>query len=107
VPSLEWNLAPPSPNDPRRIVGRRRTFAAQIAELDAYIENLLRPEQEIIDRLDDTPGINRPIAEIVIAEAGTDMNRFSKPISLCFLDRPLSGAERKCRQTKKRPDSQR
>ena len=34
-------------------------FAAQIAELDAYIENLLRQEQEIIDRLDDTPGINR------------------------------------------------
>ena len=51
-------------------------FAAQIAELDAYIENLLRQEQEIIDRLDDTPGINRRIAEIVIAEAGTDMNRF-------------------------------
>ncbi len=30
-------------------------FAAQIAQLDAYIENLLRQEQEIIDRLDDTP----------------------------------------------------
>jgi transposase len=51
-------------------------FAAQIAQLDAYIENLLRQEQEIIDRLDDTPGINRRIAEVVIAEAGTDMNRF-------------------------------
>jgi transposase len=63
--------------------------------------------RKIIDRLDDTPGINRRMAEIVIAEAATDMNRFSKPISLCFLDRPLSGIERKCRQTKKRPDSQR
>ena len=39
-------------------------FAAQIAELDAYIENLLHEEEEIINRLDDTPGINRRVAEI-------------------------------------------
>jgi transposase len=51
-------------------------FAAQIAELDAYIENLLHEEEEIINRLDDTPGINRRVAEIVLAEAGTDMTRF-------------------------------
>ena len=51
-------------------------FAAQIAELDAYIENLLQEDNEIIDRLDGTPGINRRVAEIVIAEAGTDMDRF-------------------------------
>jgi transposase len=51
-------------------------FAAQIAELDAYIENLLHEEEEIINRLDDTPGINRRVAEIVLAEAGSDMTRF-------------------------------
>lgn len=51
-------------------------FAAQIAELDAYIENLLQEDEETINRLDGTPGINRRVAEIVIAEAGTDMDRF-------------------------------
>lgn len=51
-------------------------FVAQIAELDAYIETLLRKEDDNINRLDGTPGINRRLAEIVIAEAGTDMNRF-------------------------------
>jgi transposase len=51
-------------------------FVAQIAELDAYIETLLRKEDDNINRLDGTPGINRRVAEIIIAEAGIDMNRF-------------------------------
>ena len=32
---------------------------AQIAELDHHIENLLHPNDDDIDRLDGTPGINR------------------------------------------------
>jgi len=51
-------------------------FAAQIAELDAHIENLLEKDNDDIDRLDGTPGINRRVAEVVIAEAGTNMSRF-------------------------------
>jgi transposase len=51
-------------------------FMAQIAELDAYIEKLLQEDKDQIDRLDGTPGINRRVAEIIIAEAGTDMSRF-------------------------------
>ena len=51
-------------------------FAAQIAELDANIENLLEKDNDDIDRLDGTPGINRRVAEVVIAEAGTNMSRF-------------------------------
>jgi transposase len=51
-------------------------FMAQIAELDAYIEKLLQNDNDQIDRLDGTPGINRRVAEVIIAEAGTDMSRF-------------------------------
>jgi transposase len=51
-------------------------FVAQIAELDAHIESLLQKENDDIERLDDTPGINRRVAEVIIAEAGTDMSRF-------------------------------
>jgi transposase len=52
-------------------------FVAQIAELDAHIEALLQKDHEHIDRLDGTPGINRRVAEVIIAEAGTDMSRFA------------------------------
>jgi len=51
-------------------------FAAQIAELDAHIEALLQKDNDDIDRLDGMPGINRRVAEVIIAEAGTDMSRF-------------------------------
>ena len=51
-------------------------FVAQIAELDAHLEKLLQEENAHIDRLDGTPGINRRVAEVIIAEAGTDMSRF-------------------------------
>jgi transposase len=52
-------------------------FMAQIAELDAHLEELLAKDQEHIDRLDGTPGINRRVAEVILAEAGTDMSRFA------------------------------
>jgi len=51
-------------------------LVAQIAELDAYIERWLQKDNDHIDRLDGTPGINRRVAEVIIAEAGTDMSRF-------------------------------
>lgn len=51
-------------------------FVAQIAELDAHIETVLEKDNDDINRLDGTPGINRRVAEVIVAEAGTDMNRF-------------------------------
>jgi transposase len=51
-------------------------FVAQIAEIDAHIEALLQKDNDDIDRLDGIPGINRRTAEVIIAEAGTDMSRF-------------------------------
>jgi len=51
-------------------------FVAQIAELDAHIEQIVQEDNDHIDRLDGTPGINRRVAEVIIAEAGTDMSRF-------------------------------
>jgi transposase len=51
-------------------------FVAQIAELDAHIEKSLHKDDDHIERLDGTPGINRRVAEVIIAEAGTDMSRF-------------------------------
>jgi transposase len=48
-----------------------------VASLDERIEQVLGPlERQAIDLLDEIPGINRVAAQNVIAEIGTDMNRF-------------------------------
>ena len=52
-------------------------FALQIAELDVHIEALLHKNDNDINRLDGTPGINRRVAEVIIAEASTEMERFT------------------------------
>jgi len=47
-----------------------------IGRLSGEIAERLRPFQAEIQRLDTIPGINRSIAEVLLAEIGPDMNRF-------------------------------
>lgn len=47
-----------------------------IAQVSAQIAERLRPFEEDLDRLQTIPGIGRRVAEIVVAEIGTDMSRF-------------------------------
>lgn len=51
---------------------------ARIATLSEEIERLLIPfdQTQALERLDAIPGINRQIAEAILAELGTDMTRF-------------------------------
>ena len=49
---------------------------ADIAELDARIEEMIVPFAAAAERLDEIPGIGRIAAAIIIAEIGTDMTRF-------------------------------
>jgi transposase len=48
----------------------------QIEALDAEIAQRLAQEQELIERLDQIAGVNRKVAEVMLAELGTDMKRF-------------------------------
>jgi transposase len=48
----------------------------QIEQLSAEIVERLHPFQEMIDRLDTIPGVGRRVAEVVVAEIGTDLTRF-------------------------------
>jgi transposase len=48
----------------------------QVEALNGEIAQRLVKEQEIIERLDVIPGVNRKVAEVVVAELGTDMKRF-------------------------------
>src|ERR1051325_106606 len=48
----------------------------QISEVGLEIERRLRDEQQTLYRLDDIPGINQRIGEIILAELGSDLSRF-------------------------------
>jgi transposase len=56
---------------------------ASIVELTKAIGAQLGPFEELISRMIEVPGISRTTAEIVIAETGGDMSRFSTPERLC------------------------
>lgn len=47
-----------------------------IARFDQEIEDYCRPFEEAVVLLDTIPGVARATAEIIVAEIGTDMNRF-------------------------------
>jgi transposase len=47
-----------------------------IARLDSKIEELTRPFEAALAVLDQIPGVNRRIAEIIVSEIGVDMKRF-------------------------------
>jgi transposase len=66
----------------RRMLTRIDTLAADIAGLDAEIEVVVAPFQDLIDLLDQIPGVNQRSAQELIAEIGTDMSRFPTPAHL-------------------------
>ncbi len=49
---------------------------AEIARLSQEVQTRLAPFDEVLERLDEAPGIARTGAEEVVAELGTDMTRF-------------------------------
>jgi transposase len=51
----------------------------RIAAVGAEIAGRVRPDEEAVDLLDTIPGVGRPTAEALVAELGTDMDRFPTP----------------------------
>jgi transposase len=78
----------------------------QIAELDGAILDRTRGDQGHIDRLDEVPGINRRVGEIVVAEIGTRLERFphdkhlAKWVGLCPGNNQTGGKPKSGRTTK-------
>jgi transposase len=60
----------------RRMLRRIDDIAGDVAELDAEIEELVAPFQNLIELLDQIPGVNARSAQELIAEIGIDMSRF-------------------------------
>ena len=62
-----------------RMLQRIDQTDADIADLDAQIEEHLAPFADAVARLDEIPGIGRVAAAVIIAEIGLDMTRFPTP----------------------------
>jgi transposase len=53
--------------------------SADIAAVEAKIEEAVAPFAQAVDRLDEITGVGRTAAQVIIAELGTDMGRFPTP----------------------------
>ena len=53
--------------------------SADIAALDAKIDQQIAPFAPAVDQLDEIIGVGRTAAQVIIAEIGTDMGRFATP----------------------------
>lgn len=62
-----------------KILDRIDGLGADIAALDARIEDQIAPFADALDRLDEIPGVGRVGAQVIIAEVGLDMGRFPTP----------------------------
>jgi transposase len=62
-----------------KMLARVDAIDADIAELDARIEEMIAPFRHEAERLDEVTGIGQVAAAVVIAEIGIDMSRFPTP----------------------------
>lgn len=58
------------------LLDQMRTTEQFIARLDERIAELMRPHEPVLEKLDAIPGIDRRVAEVLIAEIGPDMTPF-------------------------------
>jgi len=59
-----------------KMLARVDALDADIAELDATIEEMVAPVALAVERLDEIPGVGVTAAQVIIAEVGVDMSRF-------------------------------
>jgi transposase len=59
-----------------KMLGRVDALSADIAELDAVIEEMVAPFAHAVVRIDEIPGLGAIAAAVVVAEIGLDMTRF-------------------------------
>jgi transposase len=60
----------------REQLGHIEALEASLERISAEIAQRLAADEEVVTRLDGIPGVGRRIAEVLVAEVGTDMRRF-------------------------------
>jgi transposase len=59
-----------------KMLARIDALDADIAELEAAIEEMIAPFAPAVERLDEIPGLGMTAAQVILAEIGMDMTRF-------------------------------
>jgi transposase len=59
-----------------KMLARVDALDADLAELDAKLQELIAPFVAAVERLDEIPGVGQLAAQLLIAEIGADMTRF-------------------------------
>jgi transposase len=83
-----------------RMLSRIDQASADIAELEAKIDQEVAPFAPAVDRLDEITGVGRTAAGVIIAEIGTDMGRFPTPGHLASWAKFAPGVKQSAGKTK-------
>jgi len=83
-----------------RMLGRIDQATADIAALEAKIDQEIAPFQAAVDRLDEICGVGRTAAQVVIAEIGVEMGRFPTAGHLVSWARFAPGVKESAGKTK-------
>jgi transposase len=82
------------------MLGRIDQASADIATLEAKIEEQIAPFQQAAERLDEITGVGRTAAHVIIAEIGIDMGRFPTPAHLASWARYAPGVKQSAGKAK-------
>jgi transposase len=82
------------------MLGRVDQANADIAELEAKIDEMVAPFQAAVDRLDEITGVGRTAAQTIVAEIGVDMGRFPTPSHLASWARFAPGVKQSAGKVK-------
>jgi transposase len=77
----------------RQQVSHVQALDQEIKQLSEKIAEHFRPYERLLQRLETIPGIKRRLAEVILAEIGTDMSRFPSARHLARLRRYLPGQQ--------------
>ena len=83
-----------------KMLARIESLDADIAELDAVIEQMVAPFASAVERLDEIPGVGITAARVIIAEVGLDMSRFPTAAHLASWARFSPGVKESAGRTK-------
>jgi transposase len=83
-----------------KMLDRVDAVSADIATLEAKIDQEIAPFAAAADRLDEITGVGRTAAQVIIAEIGTDMGRFPTPGHLASWARFAPGVNQSAGKTK-------
>ena len=79
------------------------SLEGEIEKLDAEVARRVEPHDEVVQAVDTIPGIGRRTAEVIVAEMGTDMDRFPTPGHLASWSGVCPGNNRSADKSRRSP----